>query len=113
MAEHQDQTPKRNREKEVRERKRINTQAYKEVYISFALMIIFTILAFYAIGSETIDTTFAVYFILILAVLQFVFQLFVFMHLKERGSGYPVFFMSAGVFVAILTVAALVHVRTL
>ncbi|EGL81901.1 cytochrome C oxidase subunit IV [Caldalkalibacillus thermarum TA2.A1] len=78
-----------------------------QLYVSFALMIVLTAMAFVAVASEQIPAGFAVPFILLLACIQFILQLFIFMHLNEKGSEYPILFMFSGVFVAILTIAAL------
>lgn len=79
---------------------------------SFGLMIALTCIAFVAVASAAsedpvIPATFVVPFIILLAVIQVVVQLFIFMHLEERGSQYFIYFIFTGVFVAVITVIAL------
>ncbi len=76
-------------------------------------MIALTVLAFYAISSENIDNSFAIPFVVVLAILQVAVQLIIFMHLKEDGHGYERIFISAGVLIATVTVAILIHTRML
>ncbi|MDQ0253852.1 cytochrome c oxidase subunit 4 [Evansella vedderi] len=75
--------------------------------ISFVLMIFLTSMAFISIASDAIPTGFAMPFILLLAVIQVILQLYVFMHLNERGNGWPNAMIWTGVLVAIPTVASL------
>ncbi|MDG5789453.1 cytochrome C oxidase subunit IV family protein [Evansella sp. AB-P1] len=75
--------------------------------ISFILMIFLTSLAFVSIASDAIPASFALPFILLLAVIQVILQLYVFMHLNERGNGWPNAMIWSGVLIAIPTVAAL------
>jgi cytochrome c oxidase subunit IV len=76
-------------------------------------MLTFTVIAFLAIGTESIPALFAIPFVMFLATVQVVLQLFIFMHLKERGSGYSIMFITAGIFIGVITIAALIHARTL
>lgn len=75
--------------------------------ISFGMMVILTIFAFIAVATEGVSAKFIPIFILLLAVVQVVFQLFFFMHMKDKGHNFPAILMSGGVVVAILTVATL------
>ncbi|ADU30894.1 cytochrome C oxidase subunit IV family protein [Evansella cellulosilytica] len=75
--------------------------------ISFVFMIFLTSMAFISIASDAIPATFAIPFILLLAVIQVVLQLYVFMHLNERGNGWTNIMIWTGVLIAILTVATL------
>lgn len=76
-------------------------------FVSFAMMVLLTILAFIAVASESVSGNFATLFILILACIQVAFQLYYFMHLKDKGHSMPAGFIASGVVVAILTVASL------
>ncbi|RSL30403.1 cytochrome-c oxidase [Salibacterium salarium] len=76
--------------------------------ITFAFMIFLTILAFVAVGMEMIEPSFTIPFILLLAVVQFVLQLFYFMHLKDKDHEWPNAFMLTGIVVATPAVIALV-----
>ncbi|SDY77266.1 cytochrome c oxidase subunit 4 [Evansella caseinilytica] len=75
--------------------------------ISFVLMIFLTSLAFISIASDAIPASFAMPFILLLATIQVVLQLYVFMHLNERGNGWANVMIWSAVIIAIPTVASL------
>ncbi|MFA9557326.1 cytochrome C oxidase subunit IV family protein [Evansella sp. AB-rgal1] len=75
--------------------------------ISFVFMLFLTSMAFISIASDAIPSGFAFPFILILAVIQVILQLYVFMHLNERGNGWTNAMIWTGVLIAIPTVAAL------
>jgi cytochrome c oxidase subunit 4 len=75
--------------------------------ISFSMMIFFTILAFISISSDIIPGSFALPFILILAVLQVILQLYYFMHLKDKEHEWASAFIMSGVVICIPMVAAL------
>jgi cytochrome c oxidase subunit 4 len=75
--------------------------------ISFVLMIFITSMAFLAIGSDAVPNGFAIPFIFILAGIQVILQLYFFMHMNEKGTGWVNVMMWSGLFVAALTVATL------
>ncbi|HEX7066206.1 MAG TPA: cytochrome c oxidase subunit IVB [Bacillales bacterium] len=75
--------------------------------VSFGMMLLLTILAFIAVWYKEASSMFVALFILLLAVIQAAFQMFYFMHLKDKGHGFPAGFIASGVVVAILTVATL------
>lgn len=79
----------------------------KHQLVSFGLMIFFTILAFYAVASDVISLSFAAPFILLLAIVQVILQLYFFMHLNQKGHSWPNTMILTGIFIAIPTVAAL------
>ena len=75
--------------------------------ISFVLMIFLTSISFISIASDAIPANFAIPFIFMLAVIQVVLQLYIFMHLNDKGSSWPNVMMWSAVVVAIPSVAAL------
>ncbi|OIJ09770.1 cytochrome-c oxidase [Anaerobacillus arseniciselenatis] len=75
--------------------------------ITFVVMIFFTALAFMSVASDLIPASFAVPFILILAVIQVILQLYYFMHLKDKDHEWPNAFMLSGIVIIIPMVAAL------
>lgn len=79
----------------------------KHQIISFALMIFLTVMAFISVASDAIPGSFTLPFILILAVLQVIFQLYYFMHLKDKKHEWPSAFMVSGVLICIPMIAAL------
>ncbi|GAB3799956.1 cytochrome c oxidase subunit IVB [Virgibacillus kimchii] len=89
-------------------RKRRNKDEMKKQFISFALMIGFTIIAFIAVAADVMDQMFIVPLILILAVVQVGFQFYYFMHMKDKDHEMPAVMIYGGVWAAALTVAGLV-----
>lgn len=90
-----------------RQQKEEEQRHLRHQLISFAMMIVLTILAFVAVAYGGASAKFVPIFILLLAVIQAGFQMFYFMHLKDKGHNFPVGFIASGVVVAILTVASL------
>lgn len=89
---------------ELKYHRRKHTEEMKHQVISFLLMIVLTIAAFGAvIYREHMDAYFTVPFILLLAVVQLIFQLYYFMHMKNKGHSTPAFFLWSGVVVAVIT----------
>jgi cytochrome c oxidase subunit 4 len=73
-------------------------------FISMAL----TAFAFIAVHAGIIENTLLLgMFILLLAAIQVIFQLFVWMHLNQKGHEVPILFIFTGFFVAAITVGAL------
>ena len=91
-------------------RRKKNKEEMKHQVVTFAMMIFFTIVAFIAVGYEGVGEWFKVPFIILLAVIQVIFQLYYFMHMSHKGHEAPKFFLFSGVFVAVLTVLALVTI---
>lgn len=88
-------------------RKQKNKEEMKKQLISFALMIVFTIIAFIVVASGTMDKMFVVPLIFIMAIVQVGFQFYYFMHLKEKDHEMPAIMIYGGVWAAFLTLAAL------
>lgn len=80
----------------------------KNHYLSFVLSIVLTILAFVVVYAE-IGKTFTVLFILVLAVVQALFQLAFWMHMKDRGHLFPIIGMFFGAIIALTAVASAVY----
>lgn len=49
-------------------------------------------------------------FLILLAVIQVIFQLFYFMHMSQKGHEAPSLFLYSGIFVAFITVLAFVTI---
>ena len=79
---------------------------YKLHIITFVLSMILTVLAFYSIASDTIPKTFAVPFMIVLAIVQAVFQAAFWMHLNQKGHSVPIVFILSGFMCALVTVFA-------
>jgi cytochrome c oxidase subunit IV len=71
--------------------------------ISFALMIILTAIAFYLVATEAVAIQVIIPVIIGLAVLQVFLQLYIFMHLDQKGSAFPIFFIAVGIGIAIIS----------
>lgn len=86
-------------------RRKNNAEDMKQQFITFIMMIFFTILAFVAVALN-----FSMWFIkpiiLLLAFVQVIFQLYYFMHMKHRGTGMVALFLYSGLTVGLLTVLA-------
>ncbi|MCC2684527.1 MAG: hypothetical protein K0R75_1426 [Paenibacillaceae bacterium] len=78
-------------------------------YISFALSIILTILAFAGVVYGGLDRGFVLAFIVILAIVQAVFQMVYWMHMKDRGHLYPIMFIVMGAVIAGIAVFTAVY----
>lgn len=85
-------------------RRKKNAEEMRYQFISFALMIFLTFIAFIAIGFDGIEIPFKVPFIILLAVVQVIFQLFYFMHMNHKGHETPKLFIFSGIFIAAITV---------
>lgn len=84
-----------------------NKQEMKKQVISFALMIIFTIVAFAAVATGAIQKMFIIPLILIMAIVQVAFQFYYFMHGKDPGHEMPMLLIYGGVWAALLTLGGL------
>ncbi|UOQ47986.1 cytochrome c oxidase subunit IVB [Gracilibacillus caseinilyticus] len=79
----------------------------KQQVITFALMIVFTLISFAMVLAE-LDRLFVIPVILVLAAVQVGFQLYYFMHMSHKGHELPALMFYGGVFAAFLTILALV-----
>ncbi|MED0969317.1 cytochrome c oxidase subunit IVB [Bacillus paramycoides] len=88
-------------------RKRKSAEEMKHQVITFALMIFLTFVAFAAVAyPKTFSPIFSVPFILLLAVVQVVFQLYYFMHMSHKGHEAASFFLYSGLLIGLLTILA-------
>lgn len=76
---------------------------------TFAMMIFLTLIAFTVVLAG-FSPYLIVPIILLLAAVQVVLQLYYFMHMNNKGHGTIAFFMYSGIFVAFITVLALVTI---
>ncbi|MGG0717767.1 cytochrome c oxidase subunit IVB [Robertmurraya massiliosenegalensis] len=86
-------------------RRKKNAEEMRHQVITFAMMIFFTIVAFVAVGSG-MTGWFTVPFILLLAAIQVIFQLYYFMHMSHKGHEAPALFLYSGLLVGLITVLA-------
>ena|SRR5699024_3863988 len=86
--------------------KQKNKEEMKHQLISFALMIGFTLLAFFVVITG-MDKIVAIPLLLVLAVVQVGFQFYYFMHMKQDGHAMPAVMLYGGVWAALLSLAGL------
>ncbi|GGA83703.1 cytochrome c oxidase subunit IVB [Ornithinibacillus halotolerans] len=84
-----------------------NKEEMKKQLITFAAMIIFTVIAFLIVGTGIMSKMMAIPLLLIMALIQVAFQFYYFMHMKDKGHELASIMIYGGVWAAILTVAAL------
>ncbi|RYG74051.1 cytochrome c oxidase subunit IVB [Lentibacillus lipolyticus] len=87
--------------------KQKNKEEMQKQVISFAMMILFTIIAFVIVATDMMQEMFVVPVLLLLAIVQVAFQLYYFMHLKDKGHAFAAVMIYGGVWAAALTLAAL------
>jgi cytochrome c oxidase subunit 4 len=78
-------------------------------YLSYIVSILLTMLSFAIVIYGGLDRSFLIIFLLSLAVIQAIFQVYVWMHGKERGHFFPLLFLFTGAFVAITAALAAVY----
>lgn len=87
--------------------KQQNKEEMKKQIISFALMIILTLISFGLVATGNLQKIYAIPLLLIMAVVQVAFQFYYFMHLKDKGHAMPATLIYGGVWAALLTLAGL------
>ncbi|HZG71972.1 MAG TPA: cytochrome c oxidase subunit IVB [Chondromyces sp.] len=90
-------------------RRKRNAEEMRMQVVSFTIMIFFTVIAFVAVAAG-FSKWFVIPFILLLAAVQVVFQLYYFMHMSHKGHEAPQLFMYSGILVAFLTILAFLTV---
>ncbi|MDQ0272407.1 cytochrome c oxidase subunit IVB [Cytobacillus purgationiresistens] len=91
---------------DIEYRRKKSAEEMRYQIISFAMMIFLTLVAFVAVGYDGFSGWFTIPFILVLAGVQVVFQLYYFMHMSHKGHEAPALFLYSGVFVAFITLLA-------
>lgn len=96
-------------------RRKKNAEEMKYQFITFALMIFLTIIAFLAVTFEGssgggFSGYFIAPFIFLLAIVQVIFQLYYFMHMSHRGHEQVTLFMFSGVLIAFITILTFVTI---
>ncbi|ALS24255.1 MULTISPECIES: cytochrome C oxidase subunit IV family protein [Paenibacillus] len=80
----------------------------KNHYLSYIVSILLTMLAFAVVLYGGLDRTFIIIFIVGLGIVQILFQLAYWMHMKDRGHMFPIIGLAFGTFIALTVVAAAV-----
>jgi cytochrome c oxidase subunit IV len=76
--------------------------------ISFALMIVLTIAAFWLVATHTVPEHLILPLILLFAVIQVFLQLFTFMHLDQKGSAHYTLFIMLGIVIAVVSAIGII-----
>lgn len=106
MSSHLDTTaPLKGKPSKQTERK-LKKEAKTQI-TSYLMMIALTSMAFISIATDAIPSGFAIPFILVLAGVQVIFQLYVFMHMGEKKAGWVNIMIWTGMFIGAITVATL------
>lgn len=101
--------PKTHLSKEaLKYRRKKNAEDMKMQVITFILMIFLTLIAFFAVWYDGFSRWFVLPFILLLAVIQVIFQLYYFMHMNQKGHGTMAGFMYTGLLIGVTTILAFV-----
>lgn len=88
-------------------RKKRSKEEMQQQFITFAIMIFLTFIAFTAVAlKDKVNSIFIIPFILILGVVQVIFQLYYFMHMKHKGHEITSFFMYSGIVIGLITILA-------
>ncbi|CAH2713395.1 MULTISPECIES: cytochrome c oxidase subunit IVB [Neobacillus] len=91
---------------DIEYRRRKNAEEMRYQVISFSLMIFLTLVAFASVAMKDFTAWFTMPFILLLAVVQVIFQLFYFMHMSHKGHEAPTLFLFSGLFVGLTGILA-------
>lgn len=91
---------------DIKYRQKKNAEEMKHQVITFALMIFLTLVSFVAVAYAGFSSWFTVPFIVLLAVIQVIYQLYYFMHMSHNGHEMAKLFMFTGVLIAFVTVLA-------
>jgi cytochrome c oxidase subunit 4 len=91
---------------DIEYRRKKSAEEMRHHVVSFALMIFLTLIAFAAVSIKGFSAWFIVPFILLLAVVQVIFQLYYFMHMSHKGHEAPSLFLYSGLLVGLVTVLA-------
>ncbi|MGG3562049.1 cytochrome c oxidase subunit IVB [Neobacillus rhizosphaerae] len=91
---------------DIEYRRRKSTEEMRYQVVSFTLMIFLTLIAFAAVAVKGFTAWFTVPFIILLAVVQVIFQLYYFMHMSHKGHEAPSLFLYSGALVGVLTILA-------
>jgi cytochrome c oxidase subunit IV len=77
--------------------------------LSYIVSVLLTMLAFAAVLYGGLDAGFVLILIVCLAIVQVIFQLAYWMHMKDRGHAMPIFFIVGGVVVVIPVIITAIY----
>ncbi|GGN49111.1 MULTISPECIES: cytochrome C oxidase subunit IV family protein [Oceanobacillus] len=88
-------------------RKQESKDEMKIQVISFVSMIVFTVIAFALVGTQLMTGSYLSILLVVLAIVQAMFQFLYFMHLKDKGHGPASASIYGGMLIAFLTILGL------
>jgi cytochrome c oxidase subunit 4 len=91
---------------DIEYRRKKSAEEMRYQIVSFSLMIFLTLIAFAAVAIKGFTAWFTVPFIILLAVVQVIFQLYYFMHMSHKGHEAPSLFLYSGLLVGLITILA-------
>ena len=91
---------------DIEYRRKKNAEEMRHQVVSFALMIFLTLIAFGTVAIKGFTAWFTIPFIILLAVVQVIFQLYYFMHMSHKGHEAPSMFLYSGLAFGLITVLA-------
>ncbi|WP_066369737.1 cytochrome c oxidase subunit IVB [Neobacillus fumarioli] len=92
-----------NQRVDIEYRRRKSAEEMRYQIVSFALMIFLTLIAFAAVAIK-FNPWYTAPFIILLAVVQVIFQVYYFMHMSHKGHEAPSLFLYSGLLVGLLTI---------
>ena len=90
----------------VRPKEEKTSERASKHVMAYIVMMILTAAAFILVGTGTVSAV-VIPTLLILAAIQVFMQLFIFMHLDQKGSFFPALFMICGIIGALVCVLAM------
>ncbi|MCM3768551.1 cytochrome c oxidase subunit IVB [Neobacillus niacini] len=96
----------RNPRVDLEYRRRKSAEEMRYQVVSFSLMIFLTLVAFAAVAIKGFTAWFTAPFIVLLAFVQVIFQLYYFMHMSHKGHEAPSLFLYFGLFFALVMALA-------
>src|SRR5699024_713114 len=84
-----------------------NKEEMKKQLISFALMIVFTLISFGAVSSGAFDSMYIIPIIINMAIIQVRLKFYYLMYMEDEGHEMPAVMIYGGVWVVLLIMAAL------
>lgn len=92
-----------NQRVDIEYRRRKSAEEMRYQIVSFALMIFLTLIAFAPVAIK-FNPWYTAPFIILLAVVQVIFQIYYFMHMSHKGHEAPSLFLYSGLLVGLLTI---------
>jgi cytochrome c oxidase subunit IV len=89
---------------DIEYRRKKSAEEMRYMVVSFSLMIFLTLIAFATVAIKGFTAWFTVPFIILLAIVQVIFQLYYFMHMSHKGHEAPSLFLYSGLLVGLITI---------